>query len=418
MVECVVLREASSNAAKHFKQFFAPMPRTTGGTGSTQVEPPQTIADTSAQAEGKASKLPQVMVTDAGDQPVFYLSDLSDEDDGDLGDDEGDDEGDNGEEQVERMARSATETPREAIVHVTKPPAPKRRKLAVPVRVARAKAVEARRTAFEAALKDVQRTLKKKDAFKDTNGPAGLQAYRARAIESTLIMVLRSKRTLIDASERAAESHRFAARWGGRLVRRWVRTWVDKRQLPTSQRGRHAKAWSLLNDPAVANEIRAYLRSNKWAVDPQKLADFTQQKLLPEAADKYLQHVLSKEMPRGLKKYLEIELFPRIHFKVGKGISLRTARRWLHKEGFRYMSYRKGLYFDGHERPDVVHYRQTEFLPKMEEYRARLVEYAVGDVEKQLSKSGSERPLVLVAHDEMTAQAHDGKRAGWVHEGE
>lgn len=99
-------------------------------------------------------------------------------------------------------------------------------------------------------------------------------------------------------------------------------------------------------------------------MNPQKLADFTQQRLLPEVAD----------------RYLEVELFPRIHFKVGRGISLRTARRWLHKEGFRYMLFRKGLYFDGHERPDVVIYRQVDFLPAMAKHHPRLVEYAVGNV--------------------------------------
>ncbi|KAJ7689723.1 hypothetical protein B0H17DRAFT_937013, partial [Mycena rosella] len=46
-------------------------------------------------------------------------------------------------------------------------------------------------------------------------------------------------------------------------------------------------------------------------------------------------HLVQEEMPRGLKKYMEVELFPRIQLKAGrKGISLTTARRWLHKEGW------------------------------------------------------------------------------------
>ena len=31
-----------------------------------------------------------------------------------------------------------------------------------------------------------------------------------------------------------------------------------------------------------------------------------------------------------------------------------TARRWMHKMGFRYKQYHKGLYIDGHERTNVV----------------------------------------------------------------
>jgi len=53
---------------------------------------------------------------------------------------------------------------------------------------------------------------------------------------------------------------------------------------------------------------------------------------------------------------MELELFSCIHLKVGQGISLGTARHWLRKEGFKFISYKKGLYFDGHDRPDVVKY--------------------------------------------------------------
>jgi hypothetical protein len=42
-------------------------------------------------------------------------------------------------------------------------------------------------------------------------------------------------------------------------------------------------------------------------------------------------------------------------------ISERTARNWLHKLGYSCMEVRKGLYHDGHERPDVIE-AQTKFL--------------------------------------------------------
>ena len=77
---------------------------------------------------------------------------------------------------------------------------------------------------------------------------------------------------------------------------------------------------------------------------------------------------------------MELDLFPHIHLKVGKGISLATARRWLRHEGFRYTSYKKGLYFNGHDHPDVVQYRQDIFLPRMKEYEARLVQYVIGNI--------------------------------------
>jgi predicted transcriptional regulator len=45
-----------------------------------------------------------------------------------------------------------------------------------------------------------------------------------------------------------------------------------------------------------------------------------------------------------------------------KGISLTTAKRWLGKLGWIYSRDGKG-YVDGHEREDVVQYRETVFIP-------------------------------------------------------
>ena len=216
------------------------------------------------------------------------------------------------------------------------------------------------------------------------SGDRGLQATRAAAIETHLRLVLENGRHSIDASERAAESAGFAGRWGGRAVRKWTREYVSSRRLPVSHQGRHTRVYSLLSDPAIAAELRAYVRSNKWAMDPSKLNRFTQNKLVPQIADKYLRHIVQDEMPQGLKKYMDLELFPRIHLKVGCGISLATARRWLHADGFKYTTHKKGLYFDGHDRPDVVDYRQNVFLPAMKAYEPRLVRYEVGNVEKEM----------------------------------
>jgi hypothetical protein len=42
-----------------------------------------------------------------------------------------------------------------------------------------------------------------------------------------------------------------------------------------------SKVASLLDDPNICAELRSYLRTNKWAMNPQKLAEFTNAKLLP-----------------------------------------------------------------------------------------------------------------------------------------
>lgn len=304
--------------------------------------------------------------------------------------------------------------------HVQLPPPLKRRRHEVPVRVQRQQERARRKEELGKALDAIEKLIHSKACI-FAAGANGLQAYRARAIQSYLTMVVKNGRKGIDASERAAESQGFAAKWGGRLVRSWVKKWITTRTLPVSKCGQHIKVFTLLNDPTIRDEMRAFLRSNKWAMNPQKLADFTQNKLLPDEAKKYAKEVLDKEMPAGLKKYLEIELFPRVHQKVKRGILLQTSRRWLRAEGFKYTEFKKGLYYDGHERPDIVEDRQDRFLPDMAIHRPRLVEYVVGSVLQQVKKKPKsilDRQLVLMSHDEMTAQANDGKGKGWVLEGE
>ncbi|KAF8968296.1 hypothetical protein BDZ97DRAFT_1755345 [Flammula alnicola] len=71
----------------------------------------------------------------------------------------------------------------------------------------------------------------------------------------------------------------------------------------------HIKSLSLLEDPAIRAELHSFVHSNTWAINPAKLAEFSQKTMIPAAAEKYLRHiVVDEEMPRGLKKYLELEL--------------------------------------------------------------------------------------------------------------
>ena len=341
-----------------------------------------------------------------------YLSDLSSDEDINWDDSDEDDSPD----------RDATSDPLNhpsSLQNIIPPPKLKRRKLDIPARIVREQAKKARSQEVKDALHDIEKLIaSKKTQF--AAGVNGMQSRRARSIQICLHMVVNNKRHLIDASERAAESQGFAAKWGGRMARQWVRVWIKSRELPKSKWGGHKKVFSLLDDPEVQTELRSYMRTNKWSMNPQKLSDFTKNKLLPEEGKKYLQHIVDTEMPTGLKKYLETELLPRIQMKVLKGISLRTTRRWLHKEGFKYTAHKKGLYFDGHEREDVIEYRQNVFLPQMQEYAKRLVFFEVGDTEKEgkLNLEPGALKLVLLAHDEMTAQSNDGEKMSWILDGE
>lgn len=292
----------------------------------------------------------------------------------------------------------------------------KRQKLDIPYRTLREMSKQQRRKEMDDAWEAIKKLLASKKT-KLVSGPEGLQARRSKAMECLLRLVLKNNRSFTEASKISAEAHRFTNGNGARDLRVWTRTWVTGRMLPESKRGQHGKVYTVLGVPVVAAELKTYLRTEKWAMNPEKLRQFTMNELIPSAADAYLRHIVNEEMPRGLKRYMEIVLFPRIGLKVARGVSLSTARRWMRKEGFKFISHKKGLYFDGHDRPDVVGYRQEEFLPAMAAHAERLVKYVVGDVETEvLSEPNNyvERRLVFCAHDEMTAQANDSRAKSWV----
>jgi len=394
--------------------YFKPIPRPRAVPSLTELHPRPSVAEDT---------------TFTG-----YWSDLSDWDQEEESDDEDDwEEVHLGSASVDLDDVQSTSTPSPAptspgpspsfAVTVTAPPL-KRRRLAVSVKAMKESERKERSKQSWQAYHDINKLIQSKKT-KWEGGVHGLQITRARAIRSLLGIFLKPKdeqqKTFVVASKMAALSHGFAENWGGRKVREWTKTWITKRDLPVSMRGRHRKALSLIDDPAIAAELRHFVRSNKWAMDPKKLSEYSKNTLVPMAVrSEYFKSAFNDELPTALKRYLEVELFPRIHLKPSRGWGISTARRMLKRLGFHYTEHAKGLYFDGHERADVVEYRQKVFLPAMEKHRRRLVEYKVGKVEEEVKKTllPGERPLVLVAHDEMTAQANDGRKASWIMDGE
>jgi hypothetical protein len=80
--------------------------------------------------------------------------------------------------------------------------------------------------------------------------------------------------------------------------------------------------------------------------------------------------------------------------------------------------YTKGVYFDGHEREDVVRYRNEVFLPLWRQHQRRLVSFEEdGSWKPPPGLLEGEKPLVFITHDESTFNANDGKRQGWMIQG-
>ncbi|RPB06751.1 hypothetical protein P167DRAFT_475370, partial [Morchella conica CCBAS932] len=85
-------------------------------------------------------------------------------------------------------------------------------------------------------------------------------------------------------------------------------------------------------------------------------------------------------------------------FRKKLSISSRTAKDWLHRLGYHWGEVKKGVYKDGHEKPDVVNYRQEVFLETYEEL-ASVMLYSL---------------IIPVTHDECTCNSNDGPRYQWV----
>jgi hypothetical protein len=106
--------------------------------------------------------------------------------------------------------------------------------------------------------------------------------------------------------------------------------------------------------------------------------------------------------------------------KLQKTISLATAQRWMKHVGYRWSKTPTGQFVDGHERCDVVEYRQLVFLPVWAELLSRTRIYAADGKECQepMAAHGVTRRVVIWNHDESTYYANDRRKIRWVHKTE
>ena len=200
----------------------------------------------------------------------------------------------------------------------------KRHHLDIPYHVQRIQRQESCLARLRIALTDLDKMLKSAQT-RLVGGPNGLQARRCHVIQAHLVLVVHNQCLWADAAEWAAETNGFSPSWGGRQLHGWKNKQVTNYRLPESFWGCHAKTTSVLAIPSIKTELHAYLQSNKWSVDPVTLAKFTASEMLPKEAAQYLRNLVDDKMLLTLKKYLELELSPRVHLKVRCGVSLHTA---------------------------------------------------------------------------------------------
>ncbi|KIJ40068.1 hypothetical protein M422DRAFT_257136 [Sphaerobolus stellatus SS14] len=158
--------------------------------------------------------------------------------------------------------------------------------------------------------------------------------------------------------------------------------------LPESTQGKAALHHSLLNDEGLFSAVRIYLAS----LD------------------------IGEVTPISFHKHINEALLP--SFGISKEVTLRTAERWLNKLGYKPRKHRKGVYMDGHERKDVVEYR-NKFLERMAELERVMVTYndKTGEPIQPILRPG-EKVHHLIAHDESGFHANDQQSTGWLSEGQ
>jgi hypothetical protein len=115
-------------------------------------------------------------------------------------------------------------------------------------------------------------------------------------------------------------------------------------RLPPSKESAHHGQYTLLDNEAVLHGVRRYLAA-------QNLGSIT---------------------PQLLCRHVNKVIIPALDLTEKKSsISERTAINWLKKLGYTCKDVKKGVYFDGHERPDVVEARK-KFLAEIAKYERRV----------------------------------------------
>lgn len=207
---------------------------------------------------------------------------------------------------------------------------------------------------------------------------------RLRMVSQFLHLVQDHGFTKMDASNLLAQSLNKGP-WQARLIRSWANQWLNKGTIITSKRGRHAKIRSLLLHEDFKLRVTEYLRMHKFELN---VADFV--------------------------KFIEDEVIPALGIEEKTNISYSTARGWLHILGWEYKDHSKNIYFDGHEREDVVLYRY-QFLQQWAELRKRMATYEGENLDQIILPvlPHGVLEIIPITHDESIFYANDDVTKAW-----
>ena len=176
------------------------------------------------------------------------------------------------------------------------------------------------------------------------------------------------------------------------MLRRWILKFIDSEELP-----------------------QPHYSDSHWTVlDDEDISQFLQLQILAHTKGQYL---AASDIVEVIASVAVQEKFT-LSGIIKPTISERTARRWLHKMNWCYGPTQHGMYLDGHERPDVVAYRDA-FVARWKEYEKC---FHLWDNDgnplpppKGFPVPGFKFCLILVTHDESTFYQNDLRKTHWTH---
>ncbi len=99
--------------------------------------------------------------------------------------------------------------------------------------------------------------------------------------------------------------------------------------------------------------------------------------------------------------------------KIGRS----TTTYYLHELGMELVSPKKGIYKDGHERPDTVQVRK-EYTAKLRQFKDREIAYTGEQLQTLMPPSDGTLPeIIRVYHDECCYASHEGALTLWLPRG-
>ena len=187
----------------------------------------------------------------------------------------------------------------------------------------------------------------------------------------------------IEASQQIAVAKGRGAYYG-KVLRHWIHTFIlDPKSLPTNAWG-SGNICRLDTEDGLREELRSHL----------------------QGIGKYVK-------AEDLVAYLDRDN-TRTRYGATISISIATAKRWMVKLGYHWADTPSGQYVDGHERTDVVEYRQNIFLPAWFAKEHQLRVWTEENTDEPATASDNQRNKVSWVHDETIFHAHDRRELRWV----